>query len=374
MLLALENGIRAFCAKFMKDPGAAWLRWGRNAHDVSQGLYFIERAAKFDVADAHFELGLYCEGGGLGIGVREKALDHYRRGAALGHAEATYRMGEMLRWGIGLAANPEVGRTAYRRAAEMGWKPAAEWLAVALEKGEGMGPDAEMAAFWHRRAEKLESAEPSRSALLPLPSEPSRDPFVRISSAIADGLDAWMGEAIHGQWFLWFFWLVIVPFGLVVILGLAGAILAVIGFATFLSAPWVTAAFLSIAFGAPTILFFVFWMSSRRGMHWSFLGRRHHARAEGGDPTACFERGMAFMEGSPETPRDVAEARRWLLRAAEGGHVQAMSQLAELLRFGHGGMKDPAQARSWFQRAAEAGHPAAKKALEAIADKEARLG
>ena len=372
MLIAMENGIRAFCARFTKDPGAAWLRWGRNAHYVPQGLSCLERAAGLGNADAHFELGLYCEGGGYGVGVREKAMDHYRRAAVLGHAEATFRMGEMLRWGIGIAANPEAGRTAYRRAAEMGWKSAAEWLVGAFEKGEGMEPDAEMAAFWHRRTEKLESREPSRSALLPLPSEAPRDPLMRIASAIADGLDEWMGEAIHGHWFLWFFWLVVVPGGLVGILGLLGALLSLIGFAQFLSAPWVTVAFLSIAFVVPTLLFFFFWMSNRRGMHWSFMGRRHHAKAERGDPKACFERGMAFLKGSPETPLDGAEARRWLRKAADGGHVEAMFQLAELLRFGHGGMKDSAQAKTWLQHATEAGHEGAKTALDEIARKDAQ--
>ncbi|MBL0311171.1 MAG: sel1 repeat family protein [Holophagaceae bacterium] len=213
MLSALENGIRALCSKFTKDPGAAWLRWGRNAYNVPQGIAYLERAAKLDNAEAHFELGLYCEGGGYGIGLREKAMDYYRRAAVLGHAEATFRMGEMLRWGIGMAANPEEGRTAYRRAAEMGWRTAAEWLAGAYEKGEGMEPDAEMAGFWHRRAEKLEFRSPSRSALLPLPSESPRDPLMRIANTMADGLDEWMGEAIHGPWFKWLFWLLLVPCG-----------------------------------------------------------------------------------------------------------------------------------------------------------------
>ena len=372
MLMALETGIRTLCAKFTKNPGEAWLRWGRNAQGASQGLAYLERAAELDNASAHFELGLFCEGGGHGIGVREKAMDHYRRAAVLGHAEATFRMGEMLRWGIGIVANPEAGRTAYRRAAEMGWKPAAEWLAGAYEKGEGMEPDAEMAAFWHRRAEKLEFSEPSRSALLALPSEPSRDPLMRIGGAIADGLDEWMGNAIHGRWFLWFFWVVIVPCGFLGILGLLGAVLSFIGFVHFLSAGWVVAAFLSIGFVVPTLLFFFFWITTRRGMHWSFMGRRHHARAERGDPKACFERGMAFFNGSSETPRDVAEARRWLRRAADAGHLEAMVQLAELLRFGHGGMKDSAQAKSLFQQASEAGSPTAKKALDEMARKDAR--
>lgn len=369
MLSSLETGIRALCARFTKDPGAAWLRWGRHAHHVPQGLAYLERAAKLDNREAHFELGLYCEGGGYGVGVREKAMDHYRRAAALGHAEATFRMGEMLRWGIGMTADSEAGRTAYRRAAEMGWKPAAEWLAGALEKGEGMEPDAELAAFWRRRAEKLEAREPSRSALLPLPSEAPRDPLMRIASAMADGLDEWMGEAVHGAWFTWLFWLVIVPCGMLGILGILGAVLSFIGFVHFLSATWVVIAFLSIAFVVPSLLFFFFWMSSRRGMHWSFMGRRHQARAERGDPKACYERGLAFLKGSPETPRDAAEARTWLRKAAEGGHVDAMVQLAELLRFGHGGMKDSAQAKTWLEQAAEAGHEGAKRSLDEIARK-----
>ncbi len=373
MLSSLETGIRALCARFTKDPGGAWLRWGRHANSAPQGLAYLERAARLDNAEAHFELGLYCEGGGFGVGVKEKAMDHYRRAAALGHAEATFRMGEMLRWGIGVAADPEAGRTAYRRAAEMGWKPAAEWLAEALEKGDGMEPDAELAAFWRRRAEKLAVREPGRSALLPLPSEVPRDPLMRITGTIADGLDEWMGEAVHSAWFQRLFWLVLVPCGLLGVLGLAGAFLSFIGFAQFLSAPWVTMAFLSIAFVVPALLFFFFWMTSRRGMHWSFLGRRHQARAERGDPRACYERGLAFLKGSPETPRDAAEARAWLRRAADGGHVDAMVQLAELLRFGHGGMKDSAQAKTWLQHAAEAGHEGAKKALDEMAEKAERL-
>ena len=372
MLQALENGIRASCAKFMKDPGAAWLRWGRAAHSVSRGLAYLERAAKLDNADAHFELGLFCEGGGHGIGVKEKALDHYHRAAKLGHAEAMFRVGEMLRWGIGIGKDPEAGRAAYRKAAEMGWGPAAAWLSHAFEKGEGGPSDAELATYWRQRAEILGSATSTRSALLPLPEEPERDPLMRITNAVADGLDQWMGQAIHQPWFLWFFWLVLVPGGLLAILALIAGALSFIGFTMFLSAPWVTLAFLSIAFVVPSLLFLYFWVSQRRGMRWSFRGRRHHAKAEGGDPVACFERGMAFLNGGPETPKDGAEARRWLRLAAEGGHVEAMAQLADLLRFGSGGMKDLTQAKTWLRGAADHGHGGAKKVLEEWADRDAR--
>ncbi len=365
--MALENGIRALCAKFMKDPGAAWLRWGRSAHYVPQGLDYIERAAKLRNAEAQFELGLYCEGGGHGVGVKGKAIDHYRLAAASGHAEATFRMGEMLRWGLGIAADPEAGRTAYRRAAEMGWRTAAEWLAAALESGEGMEADAEMAAFWRRRAERLDFHPPSRSALLPMPQESARDPLMRIANAVADGLDQWMGEAIHQAWFRWFFWIIVIPCGLLGILALIGGAISFIGFAQFLSSPWVTLAFLSISFGAPLLLLLYFAIAHRRGTRWSLRGRRHQAKAERGDPRACYERGMAFLKGGHETPRDAAEARSWLRKAADGGHVKAMVELADLLRFGHGGLRDATQAKTWLQHAADGGHEGAKKALEELA-------
>jgi len=86
MFQAIETGIRAFCVKFMQDPGAAWLRWGRNARNAPQGLSYIERAAKLDDASAHFELGLYFEGGGYGESLKGQAMDYYRRAAVLGNA------------------------------------------------------------------------------------------------------------------------------------------------------------------------------------------------------------------------------------------------------------------------------------------------
>lgn len=372
MLLGLEIAIRALCAKFMRDAGAAWLRWGRNSHYVSLGLACFERAAKLDNADAHFELGLFCEGGGHGIGVKGKALDHYQRAAELGHAEAMFRKGEMLRWGIGVAPDPEAGRAAFRQAAEMGWGPAASALSEAYERGDGGPAEAERSGYWRQRAEMLGSMPASRSSLLPRPEEPARDPLVRITDAFADGLDQWLGQAIHHPWFKWFFWLVVIPGGLLAILALIAGVLSFIGFTMFLSAPWVTIAFLSFSLGVPSLLIFFFWMSLRQGMHWSFRGRLQHAKAERGEPVACFQRGMAFLKGGPETPRDEAEARRWLRMAAERGHAESMAQLADLMRYGSGGAKDLNQAKEWLKEASQRGHGGAKQVLEEWAERDAR--
>ncbi len=366
MLLALETLILALFARCSKNPGEAWLRWGRRAHQGARGLAFLERSAGMGNAEAEFELGLFFEGGGYGIGVRGKALDHYRRAAEFGHGEATYRMGEMLRWGIGVAADPEAGRRAYRRAAEMGWRPAAEWLASALETGDGMEPDAELSAFWRTRAAKLELRPPSRSALLPRTDEPDRHPSLGLAKILPDGAREWLGEAAHGVWFRWIFWLLLLPLGMAAILALVGGAISFIGFAQFLSAPWVTVAFLLISFGAPGLLLLYFWLSTHQGMHWSFRGRRHQSKAEAGDPKACFERGIAFLNGGPETPKDAAEARRWLRWAAEGGHVVAMVQLAEMLRYAHGGLKDVPGARDWLKLASDKGHVEAAGALEEL--------
>ena len=79
------------------------------------------------------------------------------------------------------------------------------------------------------------------------------------------------------------------------------------------------------------------------------VGRRVKPKFEGGDPYADPEDG----DGKTEPFWAVQNVRK----AAEGGHVNAMVQLALMLRAGDGcEVPKPAQAREWFRRAAEAGN------------------
>ena len=56
---------------------------------------------------------------------------------------------------------------------------------------------------------------------------------------------------------------------------------------------------------------------------------------------------------------DFAEASRWLRRAAEQGHADAMTGLGVIYTYGRGVDVDFAEANRWFRRAAEQGHPLA---------------
>jgi hypothetical protein len=78
-------------------------------------------------------------------------------------------------------------------------------------------------------------------------------------------------------------------------------------------------------------------------------------RASSGEPEAMYELGMMYRNGSAHFPKDIPEARYWLLKAAEAGHSEAMLQISQLMAWGHGGQKDQTQARQWLQRAKEMG-------------------
>ncbi|MDB5095684.1 MAG: uncharacterized protein JWM80_105 [Cyanobacteria bacterium RYN_339] len=78
-------------------------------------------------------------------------------------------------------------------------------------------------------------------------------------------------------------------------------------------------------------------------------------RAEGGDPVAQLELGQAYVARDTSL-RNPVEARRWLGRAAAGGHLPAMTALADLLESGVGGSVDLTQALALYRQAATAGH------------------
>ena len=70
---------------------------------------------------------------------------------------------------------------------------------------------------------------------------------------------------------------------------------------------------------------------------------------------AQFYLGRLYEAGAAGLAKDMGEARRWTLRAAQGGDSAAMYNLASYLYAGDGGAKDPAGAVEWFRKAAERG-------------------
>ena len=77
-------------------------------------------------------------------------------------------------------------------------------------------------------------------------------------------------------------------------------------------------------------------------------------------PLAMYELGRRYSKGSFGLQRDLAEAYRWMSKAAESGSVPAMVDTAEALFYGQGVAKNPRRAVEWAQRAADSGSDVAK--------------
>lgn len=75
-------------------------------------------------------------------------------------------------------------------------------------------------------------------------------------------------------------------------------------------------------------------------------------------PEIQYQRGVAYLEGIL-TQRNFLRAREWLEKAAEQGHVEAASRLAELLQYGLGGKVDIKRAIALYEQADAGGSASA---------------
>ncbi|ATC31447.1 Localization factor PodJS [Caulobacter vibrioides] len=77
--------------------------------------------------------------------------------------------------------------------------------------------------------------------------------------------------------------------------------------------------------------------------------------ANGGYPAAQFYLSKMYEGGKNGVKVDMAEARRWSERAANGGDARAMHNLALYYFKGEGGPRNSTTAASWFRKAADMG-------------------
>ncbi len=82
--------------------------------------------------------------------------------------------------------------------------------------------------------------------------------------------------------------------------------------------------------------------------------------AEGGFVQAQFELSKIY---STMAPPETEQALRWLMEAAQGGITEAQFYLANALEKGQGAPNDKAKALEWYRRAAEGGMPLAQRIL-----------
>lgn len=95
VLPRLEMALRAWVARFARDPEGLWIAWAEQVSDTQVGLECLERAGPLGPRGA-FELGLaYLEGP-----AKDRAIPWFRRAAEQGHAGAMVHLAESLRWAL----------------------------------------------------------------------------------------------------------------------------------------------------------------------------------------------------------------------------------------------------------------------------------
>ncbi len=364
----LELGIRRVRAAFHPRPALLWIAWARQARYGFLARAFVAQAVKTGDPEGLLEQGLLYLEGGLGAAGREGAVAWFRRAAEAGQPDAMYWLAQAMLWGdAGLPDRP--GALAWmRRGAEAGSGACMARLAEEL-RGSGTAEGAEEAQRWdsRRNAAGLDR-EPRHSAARagagstrPARGRGGRD---TLDERFLDR----MVELSKRPWFQRGFWalaaLALLLSALTFIVIPAWIIYT---FATSLAAPglarsaplWLSTGLLLGLAGLALWL----WREVRNPKQDAGT-RRLLTQAGEGDPRAAFDLAQAYRRGSLGLPKDALEARVWLARAAEAGHLPAMLDLSAMLESGEGGLPDRAQARIWLQRAAEAGSAEAGRRLD----------
>jgi len=336
----MENGIRALCARFTKDPGAAWLRWALASPYPRQAIHYLEKSAAVNHTEGLLELGLYFA---TTPANRPRALDCFLKAARQGHAEAAFHAGEALRWGLSVKPDALAALTWYRHSAELGFGPALAWLVSVYTNGDGAAADASEASTWSAKLAHVPPFDPPRqSALANFHETGGSAAFAQIQQALEEAY----ATLFQQPWFPG-----LLKWGGLSLLVFIAVMAVVLSFGLVLLCV------------APLIVVGLIHEFRVRHGKVPRSARKLELDASRGDPGACFELGQAFQHGSFSHPRDRQLARRWLLKAAEAGHMEAAVQLSSLLQWGLGGGKDLPESARWLRRAAESGHPGAIKEL-----------
>lgn len=82
------------------------------------------------------------------------------------------------------------------------------------------------------------------------------------------------------------------------------------------------------------------------------------------DVVELFQKGSEYYFGKEDTPRDSAEAMKWLLRAARRGHAEAQDYVGWCYCLGDGVERDLEEAENWFSKSADQGNLNAQGILE----------
>jgi TPR repeat protein len=283
------------------------------------------------------ERGAFCRIGGLylgGLGVprdRTTARRWIERGARAGDPDAMESLATFLLHDP--PTDPPAAIAWHRRAADLGNAMAMTQLGFAYQAGTGVAADARQAASWFRRA--AEAGDPagmtSWGVCLTLGEGVAKDEVEGAQwylRAAAAGDPTGMEDAAHSLWL-----------GRGVRQDLDAA------------ARWYRAAIDRGSVHAREALGVLL---VQRG---DMAGARQcfERAAAAGDLEAMVNLATILRREHAGVPADPAAAVRWLRTASDKGAPQAMVLLAEMLLAGEGGRRDPARALALLRRAAEGG-------------------
>lgn len=90
-----------------------------------------------------------------------------------------------------------------------------------------------------------------------------------------------------------------------------------------------------------------------------------HQKAVKGDSQSQYDLALLYLDDrGADLKKSEREAFKWLMKAAEAGHIKAQTKLGELYEVGRGVEQDTNQAVRWYKKAADAGDAQARRALE----------
>lgn len=322
-LLLVALGASGPVAADYYEALAAWER-GDHARAIALWLPLAEAG---DAASQYWLGRLHAHG--LGV-ARDpaRAAEWYRRAAEAGHAGAQNNLGLLYELGEGLARDLAEAARWYAAAAEQGDAAAQVNLARLYDEGRGVAADAAVAASWYRKAARQGHAAAQH----------------RLGRLYAEGRGVERDDEKAAKW---------LDRAAERGSGGAGADLRALRRGALAPEPHADEAPAPVELGeaeaapAPPI------SAEPRGT--DPFGELL-ARAGEGSAEAAFDVAESYRSGKGVV-RDLDEAERWYLAAAEGGHPMAMYRMAFIRLRGAGTTegKDHVAAHVWFSLAADRG-------------------
>ncbi len=265
-----------------------------------------------------------------------QVIDHVRKRAKAGDAEAMFLLGSAYDEGLGVEADPVKVVYWYRKAVEKGNAPAMNNLAWMYYEGRGVPQDYDKAVYWFSKAAEKGEADAMFNLGLMYQSGlgVARDYEKAVYWFSKAGEKGYIGA--------------IISLGMMYENGLGVA-------RDYKKAVhWYRKGAEKGFAPAMTSLGVMYVKGQGVGLDYDKAQYWFSKAAEKDDADAMFNLGMMYANGFG-VARDYGKAKYWFSKAAEKGYISAMFSLGVMYERGQGTARDYKKAVSWYSKAAEKG-------------------